>query len=159
MHISTLEINSSFPDLAKWWCNQPELNWKIETKCVLLFKVLHTFWKGTCWILWVNQKVTAGSWWLRLRQSTAYHALVALWCLFTHMLRSWVALVITVCCYLLLSVLYTHTVGKVGRHHSGSPGATSLLRLGHRTPHCTGLHPDGSQGRLHNPSVKELFSS
>lgn len=61
------------------------------------------------------------------------------------------------CCCAVLS--HTHTVGKVGRHHSGSPGATSLLRLGHRTPHCTGLHPDGSQGRLHNPSVKELFSS
>lgn len=61
------------------------------------------------------------------------------------------------CCCAVLS--HTHTMGKVRRHHGGSPGPTSLLRLGHPTPHCSGLHPEGSQGRLHNLSVQELFCS
>lgn len=96
---------------------------------MLLFKVLHTFWKGTCWILWVNHKVTAGSWWLRLRQSTAYHALVALWCLFTHMLHSWVALVITVC--VPAAVLCYHTLTQWARLE----GTT----VGHQAqPPCSG---------------------
>lgn len=59
------------------------------------------------------------------------------------------------CCCAVLS--HTHTMGRVGRHHSGSLGPTSPCRLGHPTPHCTGLHPDDSRGRLHNLSVQELF--
>lgn len=41
-------------------------------------------------------------------------------------------------------LLPPHSMGQVGRFHSGSPGSTSLLKQGCPGVHCAGLYPDGS---------------